>query len=327
MKIIYFAFKHRYRRKDLNNFLKTKKYGNFFVINFSGPLIHYFAKLLNILNIGKAISCDGRPLINNKEKGYNFYMRGTNLNIPTNLTNYNNNIVTIKHAILQNNNIFQVYPIDLYKSEIKKDFKLVYMSTINLDFDSNKKKFWEENKEKILEDFTIIDNKDFLLSKLSGKNLHEINAYYRAIKLHLRFEIISHLKKRLKDKFLLIGDDWQKYSFNALNSNYDIKKNKKIYEGNICLDLGCIEGSSSLYSRSNQIIESGGLIVQSKQMDSNEKWGQLSKHIVFKDFNDLNVVIDEIFKDYQNANKILEKIYNHFLNSGKDIEKTLKNYF
>ena len=109
MKIIYFAFKHRYRIKDLNNFLKTKKYGNFFVINFSGPLKHYFAKFLNIMNIGKAISCDGSPLIPNKKKGYNFYMRGTDFNIPSNLTNYNNNIVTVNHALLQNKNIFQIY--------------------------------------------------------------------------------------------------------------------------------------------------------------------------------------------------------------------------
>ena len=327
MKIIYFAFKHRYRIKDLNNFLKTKKYGNFFVINFSGSLKHYFAKFLNIMNIGKAISCDGRPLIANKKKGYNFYMRGTDFNIPSNLTNYNNNIVTVKHALLQNNNIFQIYPIDIDKNEIKKDFNVVYASTINLEFDSGKKNFWENNKEKILEDFTIIDNKDFLLNKLNDKNLHEINGYYRAIKLHLRFEIVSYLKKKLKDKFLLIGDDWKKYSFDALNSNYNIKENKKIYKGNICLDLGCIEGSSSFYSRSNQIIESGGLIIQSKQMDSNEKWGQLSKDIIFKDFNNLNFIINEVLNDYHNANKILTKIFNHFSNSHKDLEKNLKNYF
>ena len=327
MKIIYFAFKHRYRIKDLNNFLKTKKYGNFFVINFSGPLKHYFAKFLNIMNIGKAISCDGSPLIPNKKKGYNFYMRGTDFNIPSNLTNYNNNIVTVKHALLQNKNIFQIYPIDIDKNEIKKDFKIVYMSTINLEFDSDKKNFWENNKEKILEDFTIIDNKDFLLNKLNDKNLHEINGYYRAIKLHLRFEIVSYLKKKLKDKFILIGDDWKKYFFDALNSNYNIKENKKIYKGNICLDLGCIEGSSSFYSRSNQIIESGGLIIQSKQMDSNEKWGQLSKEIIFKDFNDLNFIINEVLNDYHNANKILTKIFNHFSNSHKDLEKNLRNYF
>ena len=70
-------------------------------------------------------------------------------------------------------------------------------------------------------------------------------------------------------------------------SSFHYNTYKKIYKGNICLDLGCIEGSSSFYSRSNQIIESGGLIIQSKQMDSNEKWGQLSKDIIFKDFNNV----------------------------------------
>ena len=327
MKIIYFAFKNRYRKKDLNNFLKTRKYGNFFVINFSGPLKHYFAKFLNIINIGKAISCDGRPLIPNKKKGYNFYMRGTNLNIPSNLTTYDNNIVTIKHTLLQNKNIFQIYPIDLDKNKIKKNLKIVYVSSINLEFETDKKKFWEENKEKILEDFTIIDNKKFLVSKLNDKNLYEINSYYRAIKSYLRFEIVSYLKKKLKEKFLLIGDDWKKYSFDALNSNYNIKQNKKIYKENICLDLGCIEGSSSFYSRSNQIIESGGLIIQSKQMDGIEKWGQLSKDIIFKDFNSLNFIIDKILNNNHNANKILTKIFDHFLNSHINLEKTLKKYF
>ena len=327
MKIIYFAFKNRYRKKDLNNFLKTRKYGNFFVINFSGPLKHYFAKFLNIINIGKAISCDGRPLIPNKKKGYNFYMRGTNLNIPSNLITYDNNIVTIKHTLLQNKNIFQIYPIDLDKNKIKKNLKIVYVSSINLEFETGKKKFWEENKEKILEDFTIIDNKKFLVSKLNDKNLYEINSYYRAIKSYLRFEIVSYLKKKLKEKFLLIGDDWKKYSFDALNSNYNIKQNKKIYKENICLDLGCIEGSSSFYSRSNQIIESGGLIIQSKQMDGIEKWGQLSKDIIFKDFNSLNFIIDKILNNNHNANKILTKIFDHFLNSHINLEKTLKKYF
>jgi hypothetical protein len=53
---------------------------------------------------------------------------------------------------------------------------------------------------------------------------------------------------------------------------------------NICLDLGCIEGSSSLYSRSNQIIESGGLIVQTNQLDYSDKWKDLSGKILFNNF-------------------------------------------
>ena len=61
-----------------------------------------------------------------------------------------------------------------------------------------------------------------------------------------------------------------------------MKKNKKMYEGNICLDLGCIEGSSSLYSRSIKIIESGGLIIQSVQSDSKEIWKNFHNNSIGK---------------------------------------------
>ena len=48
MKILYFAFKHRHRYKDLNNFLKTKKYGEYLVINLGGPIKSFFAQLTGI---------------------------------------------------------------------------------------------------------------------------------------------------------------------------------------------------------------------------------------------------------------------------------------
>ena len=91
---------------------------------------------------------------------------------------------------------------------------------------------------------------------------------YRKLKLLLRFEIIKNIKKKFDKKLTLIGDDWNVFSFNSLPSVYKIKNIKKIYEGNICLDLGSMLGSVSLYSRSNQIIESGGLIIQNYQNDS-----------------------------------------------------------
>ena len=52
---------------------------------------------------------------------------------------------------------------------------------------------------------------------------------------------------------IIDSSDIEAQSFNSSSSDYDIKKNKKIYNGNICLDLGCIEGSSSLYSRSSSL--------------------------------------------------------------------------
>ena len=46
MKLVFFAFKHRYRFKDLNNFLYSRAYGKYFLLNLSGPFKHIFAKIL-----------------------------------------------------------------------------------------------------------------------------------------------------------------------------------------------------------------------------------------------------------------------------------------
>ena len=111
MGLVFFSFKHRYRKKELNNFLATRIYGKYFILNLSGPFKHFVAKILMFLKIGKAISCDGRPLIPDKSKGINFWMRGTTLNIPISLWNLNNNYVTIDNPILQDKKVdFYIYP-------------------------------------------------------------------------------------------------------------------------------------------------------------------------------------------------------------------------
>ena len=125
MNLIYFAFKYRYRFKDLNNFLKSRIYGNYILLNFGGPFKYYLSKILILLKIGRAISCDGQPVIRNKSKGYNFFIRGTDFNIPSNLVNLDNNIVAIKHPLLENNKIFQIYPINIKKNIPGKIIKSV----------------------------------------------------------------------------------------------------------------------------------------------------------------------------------------------------------
>ena len=94
MKLIYFSFRYRHREKELNNFLKSRIYGNIFLLNLGGPFRFLLAKILTFLGIGKAISCDGRPLIQDKSKGINFWMRGTHLNIPEKLRMLNCFIVS-----------------------------------------------------------------------------------------------------------------------------------------------------------------------------------------------------------------------------------------
>ena len=327
MNLIYFAFKYRYRFKDLNNFLKSRIYGNYILLNFSGPFKYYLSKILILLKIGRAISCDGRPLIKNKSQGYNFFIRGTDLNIPTNLLDLDNNIVAIKHPLLENNKIFQIYPINIKKNKMNDDIKIIFMSSIKLETNEEEFLFWKTHKEKILSNFAILDDKYFWQNNLANKNLFEINRFYRITKSLLRFEIVTYLKKIYDKKFVLIGEDWRKYSIDSLKSNYDTKKNKKIYKGNICLDTGSLEGSSSLYPRANQIIESGGLIVQNYAFDASEHWKDLKQDLLFKNFDELRNIIDKLINNLELSNILLGKISKHFKNSSISMEKTLNRYF
>ena len=327
MNLIYFAFKYRYRFKDLNNFLKSRIYGNYILLNFGGPFKYYLSKILILLKIGRAISCDGRPLIKNKSQGYNFFIRGTDLNIPSNLLDLDNNIVSIKHPLLKNDKIFQIYPINIKENKMNVDIKIIFMSSIKLETNEKEFLFWKTHKEKILSNFAILDDKYFWQNNLTNKNLLEINRFYRITKTLLRFEIVTYLKKIYDKKFILIGDDWKKYSIDSLKSNYDTKKNKKIYKGNICLDTGSLEGSSSLYPRANQIIESGGLIVQNYAFDASEHWKDLKQDLLFKNFNELRNIIDKLINNLELSNILLGKIYKHFKNSNISIEETLNRYF
>ena len=327
MNLIYFAFKYRHRFKDLNNFLKSRIYGNYILLNFSGPFKYYLSKILILLKIGRAISCDGQPLIRNKSQGYNFFIRGTDFNIPSNLVDLDNNIVAIKHPLLENNKIFQIYPINIKKNKMNDDIKIIFMSSIKLETNEEESLFWKTHKEKILSNFAILDDKYFWQNNLANKNLFEINRFYRITKSLLRFEIVTYLKKIYDKKFVLIGEDWRKYSIDSLKSNYDTKKNKKIYKGNICLDTGSLEGSSSLYPRANQIIESGGLIVQSYAFDASEHWKDLKQDLLFKNFDELRNIIDKLINNLEHSNILLDKISKHFKNSSISMEETLNRYF
>ena len=328
MRLIFFSFKHRYRQKELNNFLNTRIYGKYFILNLGGPFKYFIAKILLFLKIGKAISCDGRPLIADKSRGINFWMRGTSLNIPSNLKNLNNNFVTINNALFQEKKVFQIYPINIKKTQIQDDLKIIYVSRVSIETNLEEKNIWEKYKTQLIEDFSLIDNNKFF-EKIFPDNNDELKKFdlYKKLKLLLRFEIIKNIKLRFDKKVNLIGDDWGSLSLNSLPSIYNIKKIKKIYKGNICLDLGCVEGSSSLYSRSNQIIESGGLIVQSFQCDGKKIWGDLHNKILFKNLPDLISLLEKLLNDKKYCSILLQEIYKNFSSSNKSIEKSLDKIF
>ena len=328
MRLVFFSFRHRYRRKELNNFLANRIYGKYFILNLSGPFKYFIAKILVFLKIGKAISCDAKPLIPDKTKGINLWMRGTNLDIPNDLKKLNNNFVTIDNPFIQNQKIFRLYPINIKKTHIQDDLKIIHMSRINIDTTAEEKNIWDKYKDLLIEDFALVDNKDFL-KKISLNLNDEIRMFnlYKKLKLLLRFEIIENLKKVFNKKLNLFGDDWIMFPFNSLPSNYNIREIKKIYKGNICLDLGSIEGSISLYPRSIQIIESGGLIIQSIQSDSKKVWKNIHNKILFNNLSDLISLVEKLLDNKKYCFTLLQEISENFRHSDKSIEKNLDKIF
>ena len=252
MKLIYFSFRHRHRQKELNNFLKSRFYGNYMLLNLGGPFRYIFSKIFTLFKIGKAISCDGRPLIKKKSIGINFWMRGTHLNIPKDVRSLNNNYVTIANPVLKHNDqVFRIYPLNITKSKVQNKIQLIYASkTINKN--SKNLLLWEKYKIQTMNNFTLIDDINFWKTNFSGNSEEDNFSLYTDLKTYLRHEIILYLKKKYNDKMILIGDDWKDYFDDAKSSIFNVNKLKNIYKGNICLDLGSTLGSVSLYSRSNQ---------------------------------------------------------------------------
>tara|TARA_B100001123_G_C15214131_1_gene988491 strand:+ start:181 stop:1170 length:990 start_codon:yes stop_codon:yes gene_type:complete len=328
MNLIFFSFKHRYRTKELNNFLNSRVYGKYLILNLSGPIKYIIAKLLVFLKIGKAISCDGRPIIKDRSRGINLWMRGTNLNIPTNLKNLNNNFETIYNPFIQNQKIFPLYPVNIKKKQIKHNLKIIHMSRIDIKTDKEEKDIWIKYKNQLMEDFSLVDNKNFL-EKILFSHSDEIKKFelYKKLKLLLRFEIIEKLKKTFKNKINLVGDDWSKFYTDSLPSVYDTKKISSIYAGNIGLDLGSLAGSTSLYPRSIQIIEAGGLIIQNIQSDSKNIWGDLHNKVLFNNLSDLIPLIEKLLNNKEYCRELLEEIFINFSHSNESIEKNLENIF
>ena len=324
MKLVFFSFKHRYRKKELNNFLATRIYGKYFILNLGGPFKHFVAKILIFLKIGKAISCDGRPIVSDKSKGINLWMRGTNLNIPNDLKNLNNNFETIDNPFIQNQKIFYLYPINIKKTQIQNILKIIFMSRMDIDTNTDEKNIWSRYKGQLIEDFTLVDNIDFLKKILLNHN-DEIRMFnlYKKLKLLLRFEIVENLKKIFGNKISLIGDDWSAFHSDSLPSIYNIRKISRMYKGNIGLDLGSLAGSISLYPRSIQIIESGGLIIQSTQNDSKKVWKNLHDKILFNNISDLISLVEKLLNDKQYCFTLLQEINENFRHSNRSIENNL----
>jgi len=328
MKFIFLFFWNNFRKNALGNFAKTRFYGNFLIINLSGKINFFFYYFVKLFNFFKIISIEGNPLI--YKNGINFWLTGTHMKIPKKYRHIKNNYVNIINPVLnEKEKIFQIYPIINNKWKLKKNPKIIYMGKF---FFYNKDNIREKsNIRKLLKnDYSKIDKKIFWKNNFSHLSQFEVFEKYKILKNFIREGIVKNIDNNFGKYFEIYVDG--NPSINLNNSkiylaNYNIKKVKNIYNGNFCLDTGSIMGSSSLYPRSIQILESSGFILQNRQHDSSNIWGNFEKFITFSSSYELNTLIEKYLSDSHFREEVYFKLRDFNKNNIKKIENSLNKVF
>jgi len=329
-KIIFLIFKNNYRYYALGNFGKSKKYLNYRIISLGGRLQSFIGIIFYYLNIGKFISIDGNPFLKNQKNSINVWFTGTTLKILTKFRGYKNNYVNMHNPITyEEKKIFQIYPIILKKNFFYKNPKIIFMGKFYFKPDKRilKASYLSKKKNDFLNNFSLIDDKNFWHKSHENININQIFEKYKIIKTYLREQIILHISKNFKKKFYIYGEDRKNVGMNILEPEYDNIKVKRIYEGNICIDTGSVLGSLSLHPRSIQILESNGLLIQARQNDYKEVWGDLNGKIVFNNIDNLLNGIELMMSNKNIFEEYLNLIYEKFLNSEQKIAHTLDSVF
>ena len=241
--------------------------------------------------------------------------------------NNTKNFVNMKNVFHDKDKIFQIYPINIKKFKSLENKKIVYVSSYEIRNAEYSEKIWDEIKFKCLEKFNYFDQRDFWNEK-KQKNLDDHTKFliYRDLKNFQRKQLIQEILKTYPDQFELYGTNWD-FKGNSKISEINHEKAKRLYNGNICLDLGSKCGSLTLYPRSIDIIENGGLLLQLKQTDGENIFGKYLDEFTFNNFEKLNFKIEKISKDKEYFNELMLKQLELFKDSKEKIENQMDNLF
>ena len=305
MKIVFLVFRNNYRFSALGNFAKSRKYGDVLIISLGGKFKSIIGSCLYYLGIGKFISIDGSPFLENRNNSINFWLTGTSLKILNKYNNYKNNFVNMSNPIIgKEKKIFQIYPVIKKNYKINSLPKIIFMGKFHFyprDKNFVNVKFLKENKNRLIQDFSLVDKSKFWSKIYSNKNSLINFENYKIIKTYQRELIISKIHKNFKNFLYIFGENSKKSKFHFHKPIYDNSKVQSIYNGNICIDTGSILGSMSLHPRSIQIIENGGLIIQTKQQDADIIWGEMNNKIIFNNIDKLIESLDGTFQTRANV--------------------------
>ena len=332
-KFFFFIFKYNYRKRSFNNFLKIRKIKNYYIFNLSGIVRYYLfgLPLYLITNIFKGIfknfifiSCDARPQL--RFNSINLFFGGTSYKVPEYYKHYENNCFVFENFSKPEKNLLNLYPFKPIKIEIFAKPKIIFIGGFNLKEDEIVEEIWKNEKENIFENFNIIEKISFWEKYDLAKN-KRLQYYYIQLKERLRLNLVLKINEIFRDDFTLIGSKWKKYIPTAKNDEFNILKIKELYKGNICLDFGSKWGSNIIYPRSVEIIENGGLLVQSQQQNSSKNTNHASEVInVFNNINQLQKLLQSFLTNQELLKEKFMKQYNFFNDDEKNYSTLSKMY-
>lgn len=326
MKIIFILCRSRYRKNNLNNFSKILKLNKYLIITLFGPL-YYLGLFLKKFSFFKFISIDADPIIE-KKSGINFWLTGTNQKITKSLYHLENNFVNMKSVFHNEDKVFQVYPIIKKNKKNKNNAQIIYISNCNIRKPELSLSIINSYQEILSGNLLAFDKKNFWeLEELKFKEKKEKYLIYRDLKINQRMEIVKYIKDAFPIQFFLFGDEWKTHFQDCHKTVMKKDKIQSLYNGNICLDLGSSSGSLTLYPRSIEIIESGGLILQLKQSDSKSIFQEYEDYFTFQTKEDLKNKIHLLLENNSLLKERIKILRNIFKNSRSLIEKQLDHLF
>ena len=331
IRIVLLLCRTRYRKQALNNFSRTSIYGNILILSFCGPFLFLFGKLISRFNIFKSISIDANPAIKSSAKGINFWFGGTSLKIPQQFLKLDNNYVNMKNNFGLSNTqnqdrVFQLYPLINRKDNKYEGInrKIVFVSSIRTNLDKTTYDFWNENKNKFLQNMSLFNSmKNFEQSNIK-LNKNQKFRLFREIQTLIRIEIVKKIYSEFKNKMIIIGSSWNEILKIETEDIFFKKKREKLYKNNICLDLGSNCGSLSLYPRSIEILENNGALIQLQQQDSDVIYKKNNNDFTFNNFKNLINKINQLLKNDICFSNHINKQNILFLDSKKKIADQLE---
>ena len=332
LKFFIFIFKYKFRKRTLNNLIHIKKLKNFYIIDLSGSIKYYLFGLPLIFLINRfkkkfrnfiLISCDGVPQI--KYNGINLWFGGTSYKVPSEFRNFKNNCHCFENFAKKEENLLDLFPYKPLNIKQPKPPKIIFIGGYNILENEIIDKIWNDEKDELFQKLSLIDEETFW-KKYNLNNDDRLQFYYIQLKERLRFELIMNLKNIFTNNFLLVGSKWKKYISDAKEDEFELSKITNFYNGNICLDFGSKWGFNIFYPRSVEIIENGGLLIQSKQLNSSDDIYNLDILNYFDSFDELKKKLQNLLNDKELFNLKFKKQFHFFNNTSLNYNTFEKIY-